>query len=99
MSYSLLDGVRRALHSRSATSALFLPLLFLAGCGSGGSDGGGGGNPPVGTGTLVDQPGWTVRSQTRALAPKKWTVLVYMNAANDLEKFGSLNMNQMEQIG
>lgn len=28
----------------------------------------------------------------------KWTVLVYMNAANDLAMFSSLNVNQMEQV-
>lgn len=28
----------------------------------------------------------------------KWTVLVYMNAANDLYSFSTLNMNQMEQV-
>ncbi len=29
---------------------------------------------------------------------KKWTVLVYLNAANDLYSFSKLNMNQMEQV-
>lgn len=29
--------------------------------------------------------------------PTKWTVLVYMNAANDLRTFSTLNMNQMEK--
>lgn len=28
----------------------------------------------------------------------KWTVLVYINAANDLYSFSTLNMNQMEQV-
>ena len=28
----------------------------------------------------------------------KWTVLVYMNAANDLDPFGDLNANQMETV-
>ncbi|MEA2553951.1 MAG: hypothetical protein QOJ65_2127 [Fimbriimonadaceae bacterium] len=28
----------------------------------------------------------------------KWTVLVYMNAANDLDQFGDLNVNQMERV-
>jgi hypothetical protein len=28
----------------------------------------------------------------------KWTVLVYMNAANDLQQFSPLNMNQMERV-
>ena len=31
--------------------------------------------------------------------PKKWTVLVYINGNNNLDSFGSLNINQMEQIG
>ncbi len=96
MPYSLPDGVCRLLRFRIAASVLLLPLLFLAGCGSGG---GGSDTPPGGTGALIEQPGWSVRSQTRALPQKKWTFLVYMNAANDLERFGSLNMNQMEQIG
>lgn len=28
----------------------------------------------------------------------KWTVLVYLNAANDLDTFGDLNVNQMEKV-
>jgi hypothetical protein len=28
----------------------------------------------------------------------KWTVLVYLNAANDLDSFGDLNVNQMEKV-
>jgi hypothetical protein len=93
-----LDGVRRASRSRIAASLALAPLLLLAGCGGGGG-GDNNNNPPTGTGDLVQQPGWTVRSETRALPQKKWTFLVYMNAANDLERFGALNMNQMEQAG
>jgi hypothetical protein len=29
----------------------------------------------------------------------EWTILVYLNADNDLEQFGILNVNQMEQVG
>ena len=29
---------------------------------------------------------------------KKWTILVYLNAANDLQSFSQLNVNQMEQV-
>lgn len=29
----------------------------------------------------------------------KWTFMVFINAANNLEEFGPLNVNQMEQIG
>lgn len=34
----------------------------------------------------------------RIVTQGKWTVLVYMNAANDLHTFSELNMNQMEQV-
>ncbi len=30
--------------------------------------------------------------------PGKWTVLVYMNGANDLQQYSVLNMNQMERV-
>ena len=30
---------------------------------------------------------------------KDWTVLVYLNGNNNLDEFGFLNMNQMEQVG
>lgn len=73
-----------------------LSLAVIAGCGGGS---GSSSPPPDGDGQLVEQPGWSVNRPTRALSQKKWTVLVYMNAANDLEKFGSENMNQMEKIG
>jgi hypothetical protein len=29
---------------------------------------------------------------------KKWTILVFLNAANDLQSFSQLNVNQMEQV-
>lgn len=31
--------------------------------------------------------------------PKEWTIMVYMNAKNDLEDFALTNMNQLELIG
>jgi hypothetical protein len=31
-------------------------------------------------------------------ATSKWTVMVYMNGANDLSQFSKLNMNQIEQV-
>ncbi|MBV6457886.1 MAG: hypothetical protein HONBIEJF_01006 [Fimbriimonadaceae bacterium] len=31
-------------------------------------------------------------------AKSKWTIIVFMNAANDLYQYSSLNMNQMEQV-
>ncbi len=45
------------------------------------------------------QPGWTKRNPAYVQSHKKWTILVYMNGANNLEEYGLLNMNQMEQIG
>ncbi|MFM7321464.1 MAG: clostripain-related cysteine peptidase, partial [Armatimonadota bacterium] len=50
-------------------------------------------------GTKVAQPGWKVSVDPDVQPRKKWTVLVYINGANDLEKYGLLNMNQMEQWG
>lgn len=32
-------------------------------------------------------------------ARAKWTFLVFLNAANDLQRFGPLNVNQMEMVG
>lgn len=34
-----------------------------------------------------------------AVARARWTVLVFLNAANDLQEFAALNVNQMEQVG
>lgn len=72
--------------------------LALAGCG-------GGGTPipptvdPTDGGRVVAQPGWTVQKSVGVQPRKKWTVLVYINGANDLETYGVLNMNQMEKVG
>jgi hypothetical protein len=86
--------------------AAFSALALISGCGSGGGSTSGSPTPaPTGlstSGRLVDQPGWAINSKvgpTHQQAQKKWTFLVFMNGANDLEEFGSLNMNQMEQIG
>jgi Clostripain family len=45
------------------------------------------------------QVGWNVNHNIDVQAKKKWTFLVYMNGANDLEPFGIQNMNQMEKAG
>jgi hypothetical protein len=81
--------------------AILALLLINGGCGSG-SSGPRSVTPSPGPGRVVEQPGWTLKKSdepSRQQNPKKWTFLVYMNGANDLEEFGSLNMNQMEQIG
>jgi hypothetical protein len=36
---------------------------------------------------------------TSSPTTKKWTVLIYLDAANDLQPFGGWNVNQMEQAG
>ena len=63
--------------------AASLLAVLAAGCGSSG-----GGNLPPGGGSGVTLP-----RTTRA----NWTVLVYMNAANNLEPFSVENVDQMEQ--
>ncbi|HMS54056.1 MAG TPA: clostripain-related cysteine peptidase [Fimbriimonadaceae bacterium] len=40
----------------------------------------------------------SVQVQPFAPTTSKWTVLVFMNAANDLYSFSTLNMNQMERV-
>ena len=42
---------------------------------------------------------WAVTRKADVQPKKKWTVLVYINGANDLETYGILNMNQMEKVG
>jgi hypothetical protein len=32
-------------------------------------------------------------------APKEWTFLVYLNGNNNLDSFGTMNLNQMEMVG
>jgi hypothetical protein len=55
--------------------------------------------PNSGTGRVTAQPGWTQNNTAYQQNRKKWTFLVYMNGANNLEEYGSLNVNQMEQVG
>lgn len=65
--------------------------LLAAGCGGGG--GGGGSTPPP-------TANWRIlRSVSQPQPVRKWTFLVFVNAANDLEAFSTLNINQMEQVG
>ena len=59
----------------------------------------------AGSGTVVAthvpsslQGGATLTVQSANVTTSKWTVLVFMNAANDLYPFSELNMNQMEQV-
>lgn len=70
-------------------------LLLAAGCGGGGDDG----EPSVIVPPPPDNPAWKEVNPVAQQPLRKWTFLVYMNGANDLEEFGSLNLNQMEEIG
>jgi len=48
---------------------------------------------------LVQQSGAaTFTVQSVSITTGKWTILVYMNAANDLFQFSTLNVNQMERV-
>lgn len=60
-----------------------LLLLLLPGCGGGGSSSS---NPVI---TTVEE----------AKQPAVWTILVYLDADNDLERAGIINFNQMEAVG
>lgn len=95
-------------------ASLFVGTLSLiAGCGGGDSDPNPSPSPtssPLegrgaladgcgGSGTQLAQPGWTVGCGAPVQPKRKWTVLLYMNGANDLEEFGTLNLNQLEQYG
>ena len=80
---------------------VFAPLVLLApaGCGGGGGGSDTGATTGNNSGRVEPQPGWNVLALTPVQTPRKWTILLYMNGANDLEEFGSLNLNQLETVG
>jgi hypothetical protein len=43
--------------------------------------------------------GAKAQAATEANAPKEWTMMVFLNGHNNLDRFGALNINQMEQVG
>ena len=47
----------------------------------------------------VDPPSLAANLQPRALTPKKWTVLLYFNADNSLEKYIYGNVREIEDAG
>src|SRR6476469_9004453 len=51
------------------------------------------------SGSSIAQPGWSGQCGVAVQPTRKWTVLLYMNGANDLEEYGSLNLNQIEKYG
>ena len=86
--------------------SLLIFSLLIVSVGCGGHSGSGGsttasGNPILcgGSADCTRQTGWTVNTNIDVQPKKKWTFLVYMNGANDLEPFGIENINQMEKIG
>lgn len=40
----------------------------------------------------------TLRVEAFTITHAKWTVIVYMNASNDLDQYSDLNVNQMERV-
>ena len=54
-----------------------------------------GDNPAVPTPVVAK----AVRAAVTKAAPKKWTVMVFVNAKNNLELAGLYNVNQMEKVG
>lgn len=96
-----LDYVRRYCTVTAVFAAAALTLLLsLEGCGSGGNSPpvteGGGTTAPIGE--SIVRPGWRSVSAL-APQPRRQSFLVYMNAANNLEEFSGLNINQMETVG
>ncbi len=98
----------------SATALLALPLLSGCGGGSRsrplpdpsptpsttpGTSRGGALADGCGGGQSIGQPGWQVGCAAPVQPKRKWTVLLYMNGANDLEEYGNLNLNQIEKFG
>ncbi len=41
----------------------------------------------------------TVRAEEPAAAQKEWTFLLFLNGHNNLDPFGDMNINQMEEVG
>ena len=83
----------------AALATLGISFSLMGGCGGGGGLPPGATPDPGGTGRIVPQPSWTVQNAVGSQATKKYTILNYVNGANDLEEFMTLNVNQMEMIG
>ena len=92
--HSLRQQRRRLYAGTPLVAAAFFGLIAMtAGCG-----GGGGTTDPIGE--LVPlQADWSRSRELRSLPKKKWTVLVFLNATNNLEPYSGPNMNQMEAVG
>ena len=82
--------------SRVSAYAGLLGVLVasLSGCGGGGSPS---------SGTIITPPNFSGRAacqiKSRNAAHARWTVLVYLNAANDLQPDSLLNIAQMAKVG
>lgn len=80
--------------------ALAAVLLATSGCGGGGTRSTGGGS--VATSQSYPDPanvGAPITSLEQASQHGRWTILVYLDADNDLESAGMANINQMETVG
>lgn len=69
-------------------------LAVLAGCG-----GGGGGTGRRSPDDLYTPPSSRIYTLAEAQQPAQWTILVYMDADNNLEPAAIVNFNQMEMVG
>lgn len=70
---------------------LLIAVIALSGCG-----GGGGGSKST---NLSPSTSPLIQTLQEAQQPGTWTILVYLDADNDLESAGIANFNQMERIG
>ncbi len=83
-----------------ALAALGCLGVSIGGCGSSGGRGvNPSPDPPGPCESAPPQPGWDINSPVCSNRVKKWTVLNYVNGANNLEPDMTLNVNQMEKIG
>ena len=69
-------------------------ILALGGCG-----GGGGGADRRSDDSQYSPPSQRIYTLTEAQQPAQWTVLVYLDADNNLEPAAIVNFNQMEMVG
>lgn len=53
----------------------------------------------TGVPSYLVSPLMTITTASSIQKPKKWTVMVFLNAANNLEPFGIEDLNEMEKVG
>ncbi|MBI5200498.1 MAG: hypothetical protein HY925_02830 [Elusimicrobia bacterium] len=95
------EGVAAALQGGSAATSLAAAVQALQ------QPGGGQTNRSQATGSKDQGAGQGKDAATESLfdgtapkaEPKEWTFMVFLNGHNNLDRFGTLNMKQMEQVG